>query len=70
MRFVVSLIGITLVCAQAFADELDFSLNSDAFRLQYVFEPESSGLSFDAGWLQHTDNGDVLHGGLQLVDVA
>ncbi len=70
MRFTVSLVGITLVCAQVFADELDFSLNSDALRLQYIYETESSGLNFDAGWLHHTDNGDVLHGGIHLVDLA
>ncbi len=70
MRFIASLFGITLLCAQVLADELDFSFNSDALRLQYIHSFESSGLSFDGGWLHHTDNGDVLHGGLHLVDLA
>jgi len=70
MRFVVSLIGITLVCAQALGDELDFSFNNDALRLQYFHELAANGLSVDGGWLHHTDNGEVLHVGLHLVDLA
>ena len=70
MRFVVSLLGISVACAQVFADEVDLSLNADALRLQYVYELESTGLNFDGGWLHHTDNGDVLHGGVHLVDLA
>ena len=70
MRFVVSLVGITLLCAQVLADELDFSFNSDALRLQYVHALGSSGLNVDGGWLHNSDNGDVLHGGLHLVDLA
>ena len=70
MRIVVSLFGITLLCAQVIADELDFSLNSDALRLQYVYEAESSDLNFDAGWLHNSDNGDVLHAGLHLAGLA
>ena len=70
MRFVASLIGISLVCVQVFADELDLSLNNDALRLQYVYKVESSGLNLDAGWLHHSDNGDILHAGVHLVDLA
>ena len=70
MRVVVALFGITLLCAQVLADELDFSFNSDALRLQYVYQMESSGLDIDGGWLHNTDNGDVLHAGVHLVDLA
>jgi len=70
MRFVVSLLGIGVLCAQVFADEVDLSLNSDALRLQYVYEMESTGLNVDGGWLYNSDNGDVLHVGLHLVDLA
>ncbi|MDP6674337.1 MAG: YfaZ family outer membrane protein [Gammaproteobacteria bacterium] len=70
MRFVASLIGITLLCAQVIADELDLSLNNDALRLQYVYKMESSGLNLDTGWLHHSDNGDILHAGVHLVDLA
>jgi hypothetical protein len=70
MRFVISLLGISFVCAPVFADEVDLSLNSDALRLQYVHEMASSGLSLDGGWLYNSDNGDVLHIGVHLVDLA
>jgi len=70
MRFIVSLLGISFLCAPVLADELDLSLNSDALRVQYFHEIESSGLSLDGGWLYHTDNGNVLHAGLHLIDLA
>ncbi len=70
MRLGLSLLGVSLACAQVFADELDLSFNSDALRLQYVYEVESSGLNVDGGWLYHSDNGDVLHVGVHLVDLA
>lgn len=70
MRLVVSLLGMSFACAQVLADEVDLSLNSDALRLQYVYEMESTGLNFDGGWLYHSDNGDVVHGGIHLVDLA
>ncbi len=70
MRFIASLLGISVVCLQVFADELDLGLNSDSLRLQYVHEMQSSGLSTDAGWLYNSDNGDVLHVGVHLVDLA
>ena len=70
MRFVISLVGMTLACAQVFADQLDLSFNADALRLQYVYDVKSGGLNFDAGWLYNSDDGDVLHGGIHLVDLA
>jgi hypothetical protein len=70
MRFIVSLLGITFLCAPVLADELDLSLNSDALRVQYFHEIESSGLSLVGGWLYNTDNGNVLHAGLHIIDLA
>jgi hypothetical protein len=70
MRFVLSLFGIMLLCAQVLAGELDFSFNSDALRLQYAHELAANGLRIDAGWLHNSDNGDVLHGGAHIVDLA
>jgi len=70
MRWLISLLGMSIVCAQVFADEVDFSLNSDALRIQYVHELEASGLNLDAGWLYNQDNGSVFHGGLNLVGLA
>lgn len=70
MRFVASLLGISFACAQVFADEVDLSFNSDALRLQYIYEMKSTGLNLDGGWLHHSDNGDVLHAGAHLVDLA
>jgi len=70
MKTIVCLVGAVVLCAQVMADEIDLSLNSDALRLQYVYEMKSTGLNFDGGWLYHSDNGDVLHAGIHLVDLA
>lgn len=70
MKWVISLLGIGVACAQVFADEVDLSFNSDALRLQYVHEMGSSGLNLDTGWLYNSDNGSVIHAGLHLVDLA
>ncbi len=70
MRLFVSLLGMSVLCAQVFADEADLSFNSDALRVQYVHELQAKGLNMDAGWLHHTDNGEVLHVGLHLADLA
>ena len=70
MRIIAALIGVALLCAQVKAGELDFGLNSDALRLQYMQELTRSGLAVDGGWLHHTDNGDVLHAGIHIVDLA
>ena len=70
MRWVASLVGTVLVCAQVSADELDFSFNNDALRLQYFYALTDTGLSLDGGWLHNSDNGDVLHVGMNLSDLA
>jgi hypothetical protein len=60
MRCVLSCIGL-LLCAQANADLIDLSLNSDALRVQYAHEFNSNAMNLDAGWLYNSDTGDVLH---------
>ena len=70
MRVYLSLLGLALCCAQAVADEVDLSFNSDAARLQYVRDLRSTTLRLDTGWLHHTDNGNVVHVGLHLADMA
>jgi hypothetical protein len=70
MRIYLSLLGLALCCAQAFADEVDLSFNSDAARLQYVRDLRSTTLRLDGGWMHHTDNGNAVHVGLHLSDLA
>lgn len=70
MKVYLSLLGLTLCCAQAVADAVDLSFNSDAARVQYVRDLRSNSLNLDAGWLHHTDNGNVVHVGLHLADMA
>jgi len=70
MRRVVALLGIGLFGVQAAADDVDFGLNADAFRLIYTHEFRSNALQIDGGWMYHSDNGSVVHVGLNLSDVA
>jgi hypothetical protein len=70
MKIYLSLLGLTLCCAQAVADVVDLGFNSDAARLQYVHDLRSNSLKLDGGWLHHSDNGDVVHVGLHLADMA
>lgn len=69
MRVLLTLFGMALVCAQASADSVDLSFNSDAVRGQYLRAFESN-LNLDVGWLHHTDNGDVLHAGFHIAGLA
>jgi len=52
------------------AHELDLSFNSDTFRFIYAYSIPERALRLDGGWLHNTDDGDVLHAGLQLVSNA
>jgi len=70
MRFVVSLLGMSFLCVQVLAHELDLSLNANALRAQYFHEFETNQLSLDGGWLYHEDNGNAVHVGLHLIDIA
>ncbi len=62
MRCVLSCIGL-LLCAQANADLIDLSFNSDALRLQYAHEFKSNAMNLDAGVLFNSDTGQVAHVG-------
>jgi len=70
MKRIISLLGMALLCLSAAADEVDFGLNSDAFRLMYIHEFQNNALELDGGWLYNTDTGNVLHVGLNLSDIA
>ena len=52
------------------AHELDLSFNSDAFRFVYANTIPDRSLRLDAGWLHNSDDGDLLHAGVQLVSNA
>ena len=69
MRCVLSCIGL-LLCAQANADLIDLSFNSDALRLQYAHEFRSNSMNLDAGVLYNSDAGDVLHVGFYVAGLA
>ena len=70
MKRLLPLVGLVLFCLQVSADEVDFGINSDAFRIVYTHKFKSNKLQLDGGWLHHSDNGDVAHVGLNLVDIA
>ncbi len=70
MRNLLILLGALLWAGTVPADELDLSVNSDAFRLRFARPFAASQLSWDAGWLHHADNGEALHGGLYLSGLA
>lgn len=70
MKRIVSLAGMALFCLPVAADEVDLGFNADALRLVYVHDFKSNDLLLDGGWMHHTDNGDVLHVGLNLSDIA
>lgn len=70
MRRVISLLGMALFCLPVAADEVDLGFNSDALRVVYIHEFKSNALEIDGGWLHHTDNGNVVHVGLNLSDMA
>ena len=70
MRFVLALLVAGLLCAQAAADEIDLSFNSDALRIIYLYDLRNTKLNLDGGWLYHSDNGNALHLGLTLSGFA
>jgi len=70
MRPVLAVALASVYCAQLSADEIDVSFNDDAARFEYVHALSRNPLRVDGGWLHHKDNGEVVHIGLNLVDVA
>lgn len=70
MKLVIVLLAAGLCCAQAAADEIDLSLNSDALRFIYDHDLRRTQLHLDGGWLYHEDNGNAVHLGLTLPGFA
>ena len=71
MRRFLALAGMCLLCTQVFAtQEFGLRFSDDQLEISYRNMLEGSNLAFDAGWLHHTDNGDVLHAGIHIVDLA
>jgi len=70
MRRIAAAWVAALWCLPVGADEIDVSFNSDAVRGEYVHPFASSSLQIDGGWLHHTDNGNAVHVGLNLADLA
>lgn len=63
-----SLIALALVGASAFtqAADLGIGLSDDSIVLDYTGRARDKSLEFTLDWLHHTDNGDVVSGGIQV----
>ncbi len=66
MRFFLGLAGWLLLTTPLMADEISLSFNTDAFRVDYSRPFSDRALQWNTGWLQDSDKGTVLHGGLHL----
>jgi hypothetical protein len=62
-------VGLFCLAATAGAHEIDFSLNSNALRAVYATSL-ADNLRLDGGWLYDSDEGDVVHAGLQVTGDA
>lgn len=67
MRVLLFLAGLLWGSATALADEFNLSFNADSVRAEYARPLSSRPLQWDLGWLHHTDNGDAIHGSLNVV---
>jgi hypothetical protein len=63
-------LGILLTTGPAAAGDLDFDLSDSAARFDFRFPVTESGLHGDVGILHHEDDGDMIFGGIQMVDDA
>ena len=70
MKISAALSAAILLCTNAVADELDLSFNEDAFRVVYARDFATNDLSWDAGVLNHSDNGFVVNGSMYLSGFA
>ena len=71
MKRILPLLGLAFLCLPAMASQqVDLGLNSDALRLVYTYGMRDKPLLFDGGWMYHSDNGNVVHVGINLSDVA
>ncbi|MEZ5564899.1 MAG: YfaZ family outer membrane protein [Gammaproteobacteria bacterium] len=63
------LVTLTLLATPATAHELDLSVSNSAFRAGYA-NSLGNGLRLDGGWLRDSDEGNVVHAGLQVTGDA
>ncbi|MDJ0699278.1 MAG: YfaZ family outer membrane protein [Woeseiaceae bacterium] len=76
MKAYKALLGLALVfyagivSAQATARALDISLNDDMVDAGFTWRLGDNKLLADVGWLHNQDRGDVVGGGIHLVDAA
>ena len=66
---VFSCVGLFCLAATAGAHEIDLSINSNALRAVYATSL-GDNLRLDGGWLYDSDEGDVVHAGLQVTGDA
>jgi hypothetical protein len=70
MKNLASLALVVLLCNPAYAGEVDFSFNSDAFRAFYIHDFKNNDLQSDFGLLYSDDNGSVVNVSLYLSGFA
>jgi hypothetical protein len=70
MKHLASLALALLLCNNVFAGEIDFSFNSDAFRIFYIHDFASKDLQSDFGYLYNRDEGWVANASLYLTGLA
>ena len=66
MRIVLALVAALLFAAPAAANELKLSFNGDALRIEFDRPFTGSALQWGVGWLGNSDEGNVIHGNLNL----
>lgn len=70
MKTLAGLAVAVLLCNSAAAGEIDFSFNSDAFRIFYIHDFASNDLQSDFGYLYNDDDGWVANASLYLTGFA
>ena len=70
MKNLASLALAVLLCNSAYAGEVDFSFNSDAFRAFYIHDFKNNDLQSDFGLLYNGDDGSVINVSLYLSGFA
>ena len=70
MKFPRALALALLLCTNAWAGEIDFSFNSDAFRALYIHDWNNRDLQSDFGVLYNKDDGWVANVSLYLAGLA
>lgn len=62
-------LGAALIPAVQAGGSLDLSLANDDFRIAFDATQANSGVHVNAAWLHHETDGDMVSGGLHVVDV-